>query len=229
MDCSCICPCGSVEMAKSVRDKHGHRTKCRTCWAAYVKSRVAAVPGRDQAVRERSARWYAENSGKAKARDKAKRDADLDDARRREAVIRETNRDKLRSQARARYAADPDRHQAHNKKWAQANPDKVRTRGRAVVSRRRARLAGATCEPATTTEIRALLERDCMACGAPGQHVDHVLPIARGGCGSLRNLQTLCATCNHRKNAKTMIEWLGVVDYTAWVARGGIEPDCHTY
>lgn len=47
--------------------------------------------------------------------------------------------------------------------------------------------------------------RPCIICGLTGfVKVDHLIPICRGGDGSMRNLQPLCHQCNHRKhNHKT--------------------------
>lgn len=33
----------------------------------------------------------------------------------------------------------------------------------------------------------------------PGEHVDHIVPLARGGTDDETNLQTLCASCHARK------------------------------
>jgi HNH endonuclease len=57
-----------------------------------------------------------------------------------------------------------------------------------------------------------LLARDrgkCAACGADivqelrGEgHIDHMFPIARGGCNDLVNLQLLCSKCNLAKSGQ---------------------------
>lgn len=39
-------------------------------------------------------------------------------------------------------------------------------------------------------------------------HVDHIMPIARGGKHEPRNLQLLCPSCNVRKNAKDPIAYM---------------------
>jgi hypothetical protein len=54
----------------------------------------------------------------------------------------------------------------------------------------------------------AVLQRDghrCVSCGAPAAqaalHMDHRLPVSKGGETTLENLQTLCQDCNRAKAA----------------------------
>jgi 5-methylcytosine-specific restriction endonuclease McrA len=59
----------------------------------------------------------------------------------------------------------------------------------------------------TLEEWNALCERygnRCLCCGATGVplHIDHVIPLARGGRNDISNLQPLCKRCNSRKYAK---------------------------
>jgi 5-methylcytosine-specific restriction endonuclease McrA len=39
-------------------------------------------------------------------------------------------------------------------------------------------------------------------CGAPAEHVDHVIPVADGGSHRLDNLRPTCAKCNLAKGAR---------------------------
>lgn len=49
----------------------------------------------------------------------------------------------------------------------------------------------------------------CTYCGsADDLHCDHVFPVAKGGSHDDSNLTTACRTCNTRKGAKTLEEWL---------------------
>jgi 5-methylcytosine-specific restriction endonuclease McrA len=44
----------------------------------------------------------------------------------------------------------------------------------------------------------------CVKCGAENSnHVDHIVPKAKGGQDVLENLQLLCAKCNTSKGSKT--------------------------
>jgi len=53
---------------------------------------------------------------------------------------------------------------------------------------------------------RVILERDayrCKQCGSyKNLHVDHIIPLSRGGTNDDTNLQTLCGLCNLRKSNK---------------------------
>jgi 5-methylcytosine-specific restriction enzyme A len=48
-----------------------------------------------------------------------------------------------------------------------------------------------------------VLQRDqyqCRGCGATQElTIDHIVPLAKGGTDDLSNLQTLCRSCNSRK------------------------------
>ena len=72
----------------------------------------------------------------------------------------------------------------------------------AAASRRRERVVGSY----TGQDVERLLvsQRGCCAwCGrsfvVTGYHVDHVIPIARGGRNTRENIQLLCPLCNLRK------------------------------
>jgi len=71
-------------------------------------------------------------------------------------------------------------------------------------------------QPLTASLLADMPERlQCALCSdsAGPFHVDHRIPIAKGGSNRLTNLQILCASCNRKKSAKTdpgslMIEFL---------------------
>lgn len=65
----------------------------------------------------------------------------------------------------------------------------------------------------------ALLYKDqdgrCLYCGcsiAAGYHVDHMIPIARGGSNDPENLALACPGCNLSKGARTAAEFIDAID-----------------
>lgn len=120
---------------------------------------------------------------------------------------------------RMRYQRDPEKRNAGIRRWYRENKDKVKAqRARynaehrqdnlARNRKRKARLKEAEGSH-TAAEVWALAESQdwlCAYCETPmfGEfHVDHMLPISRGGSNSWENLAITCATCNLRKNDKT--------------------------
>ena len=48
----------------------------------------------------------------------------------------------------------------------------------------------------------------CVYCKAPGElHIDHIVPVARGGSNEIQNLTLACPTCNMRKHTSTAEEF----------------------
>ncbi len=93
--------------------------------------------------------------------------------------------------------------------WHKANPDRLREIKLSAKHRRRARIAQWDGCHYTTEELVALWEsvpHRCAACSCDitveTRHIDHIVPLARGGSNSIRNIQFLCAHCNRVKNAR---------------------------
>ena len=121
------------------------------------------------------------------------------------------NPDRQPQYARRWYLKDPERRVKVSIAWRKANPEKVRTNVRNRTARRKAAEGSHTAQ-----EIIELLDRQnwkCAECGASLQekrHIDHVVPLSRGGSNYISNLQGLCPTCNCSKNARTPEEWARV-------------------
>lgn len=111
----------------------------------------------------------------------------------------------------ARYAKDREAVLAQRAAYART-PDGLASR-RAARQRRRARELAADCGCVTAATMRAVWTADqslCVYCGAPGEHIDHVTPLSRGGLNCVENLHVACARCNTTKAAQTAIEFAGV-------------------
>jgi len=171
-------------------DKNGQEVLARRR-EEYVPTGRHVMTDEERAASHKAAnaRYYAKNRDKILVKGKE---------------YREKNRLRLREEARERYASDREKYQSRNKTWKKANPDKLKAQD----FRRRARMSGGTL---TAAEIKAIVAQDCFWCGtdcADDFHLDHIVPISKGGRNSRCNIAVSCPTCNTKKNAKDLSDWL---------------------
>ena len=103
--------------------------------------------------------------------------------------------------------ANPERLKEVRLTWRKANPEKVR----AFRQQRRALKANAVGH-STAEQIQARFqyyENRCYYCGdsKSGLHIEHRIPLSRGGSNWPANLVPACQSCNLSKNAKTETEF----------------------
>lgn len=125
---------------------------------------------------------------------------------------REKNKQKLSQYYKEWLSANRDKARAHNSKWAKANKDRY-----SAYSRNRRAAKALSGGSHTTEDIRAIFEKQgglCASCkiklfksGKQKYHVDHIMPLARGGSNWPSNLQCLCPACNLSKGAKHPDDW----------------------
>lgn len=116
------------------------------------------------------------------------------------------NRERLAIAARETFRALPAEERAAKlarlAEWKRAHPDRVRATARRAKQRRR----GMTRLDSAFAEI--LRADPCSYCGAPGEHGDHIVAIASGGEVGWVNLTSACATCNHAKSSRSLLQFL---------------------
>lgn len=185
-------------------------TRNKTCVACHKEK---AQPGNKDRMATR--RLRAPEEFRAKARERRARDPTTFTLRCQE--WRAANPSYHRDRNRKLYEADPEKERRRSRDYAKANPAVAAARG----ARRRARKLAAE-GTYSAKDVAALLIRQShqCVCGAPltdrrSYHVDHVIPLSRGGSNWPENLQLLCPPCNHRKGAKTMGEWDRKLDQEA--------------
>lgn len=128
--------------------------------------------------------------------------AEIDRAR------RQPRREKIRAYDRMRYARDHEKRTENVARWRRENPDKLRAANVVSQARRRARLK--LMEPGkwSKLDIQSLYRAQrakCWWCPKKirrGFHIDHRIPIAKGGPDNLSNLVLSCPTCNRKKSHK---------------------------
>lgn len=170
-------------------------------------------------TKEYSARWYKANRAEklAKSTEYNKKNPEI--TRRAAAKWQKANPEIVRAKAREwekanpekrqaiskrKYAARPDHYRAKNNKWARENPDK-----KAVVTHRRRAIKAAAEGSHTAAEVAAILKKQkhrCAYCPADlrkvKRHLDHIVPLARGGSNSASNLQWTCDFHNMAKGSR---------------------------
>lgn len=108
----------------------------------------------------------------------------------------------------ARYAANKEKERAQQAQYFKNNPDQFR----ADRAKRRALVRNAE-GTYTAADIKAIYEKqegNCYWCGkhvGKEYHVDHFMPLSKGGSNWPDNLVIACPQCNLSKGAKLPDEW----------------------
>ena len=56
--------------------------------------------------------------------------------------------------------------------------------------------------------VRARDGMRCVCCGSTELlHVDHIVPLSKGGSSEFHNLQTLCKSCHEKKTGRPLRDW----------------------
>jgi 5-methylcytosine-specific restriction endonuclease McrA len=98
--------------------------------------------------------------------------------------------------------------------WRALNPERHRLYFRVYAHKRRVRVATAEGNHTAIDVRRQYVVQGgrCFWCDAVvgnRYHVDHLIPIARGGGNGPENIVISCGTCNHKKGAHLPLEWAG--------------------
>jgi 5-methylcytosine-specific restriction endonuclease McrA len=109
----------------------------------------------------------------------------------------------VRAQERTRYAANPARKRRNEQAYRARYPERIYAR----VRNRKLRVRQA---PGRHTGADVLRQREaqgdrCWWCAcdvAGGYHVDHLIPLARGGSNGPENIVISCPRCNLSRGAK---------------------------
>lgn len=126
--------------------------------------------------------------------------------------------DGLQSQCKACICANgkkwrvdnPEKWRAARSGWKGANPDKVRAIHRNTSHKRYQQKKGGGLGAVNLLAWETAQRKVCHWCGircAREFHVDHIIPLAKGGAHEVTNLCIACPSCNLRKAARDPIEF----------------------
>lgn len=195
-------------MAKEKTTKTHNCPQCQAVVVGgYSKGRCNDCQKAAQA--RRSASWYAVN------RERAIKTA---------VAWQRANPERRAVNSAAYIARHPERETAHSGAWAKANSRRAAAYKAAWVKENPERVAvtdhkrralklgvGATLTAEQWETIQAAHLWCCAYCGADtgvvGLHMDHVVPLSKGGRHDSTNVVPSCPSCNLSKSAKDMAEW----------------------
>jgi 5-methylcytosine-specific restriction endonuclease McrA len=117
------------------------------------------------------------------------------------------NREKILAYQQKYAAENRDVVKARQKRWIDALPH----RKRIYSHNRRARIRanGGTLSTDLAPRLMALQKGKCRCCGKKlkAYHIDHIIPVSKGGPNIDSNCQLLCGPCNLQKAAKDPYEF----------------------
>ena len=203
--------CGDIKdrgaFRKSANNKDGLQVYCKVCSTA-IDATYRAAHKNDIAAR--NAVYRALHRDEIAVRDAAYYASHREKIR----LHRETRREERSAYRAAYYAAHREKQAAYDAIYRQSNPDKTR----AKKNRRRARKQG-NGGTHTDADIQRQGEIQNWKCWwrMPGcavdvkddYHVDHLVPLSKGGHNDPSNIVISCPHCNCSKSNKTPDEWAG--------------------
>ncbi len=196
--CSQLLP--SSSFSKFSRSKDGLSVWCKICQSNYQKQRRRDNPG---IYKESRKVWVEANRNKKREYDKSYYQENKERLSQQNAEWRAKNKDQKKQADKQWAVKNPEKVKLNGLNWRLRNPEKVSL----VRQLRRARLYQARQFLVTPKDIKKILAKDCFYCGKPSKHLDHIIPLSRGGLHSIGNLTAACEPCNLQKNNKTVMEW----------------------
>ena len=122
------------------------------------------------------------------------------------------NRDRIIAHVKSYYEANREARLRYLRNWQEKNQDRHGANKRASVLRRLARKRAAQGNH-TAKDVERQYEAQkgkcyyCQANVGDVYHVDHVIPLSRGGSNGPENIVVACAPCNQSKSDKMPHEW----------------------
>jgi hypothetical protein len=180
--------------------KSGLDSHCKQCKANAAK---AARQKNPDVYRANNRRWAQENKERLKHLARKYYLENPEKFRLASKKWAENNRDTVAAKNKQWRLDNPEKQKELNAKWRKSNPEK----NLLYAHNRRARTIDNGIFDISNKQIAKLLQAGCVYCGGSAEHLDHVIPIARGGSHSIGNLVGACASCNLSKGASTITEW----------------------
>lgn len=197
-----------VEFSKNKNTKDGYSYNCKACASANHRKWRQDNKGR---IKEYMQSYREENKDRIKEQVKSYREKNKERAREWKRQWSAKNPEKVRAQKRRHYQKNKQYYKDNAAKWRRENPEEISLIGQ----RRKARKLENGCEHFTRQQLKehwiqeGIDPERCYYCEeAPFEHIDHYIPLAKGGPHFMSNLRPSCASCNTSKSARNPEEWM---------------------
>ena len=204
--------CKDCEIEKVIQDfpprkgaPSGVRNACRQCFSA---NRSEYREANRERIAEKKRRYREDNREYIKKYLRDYYQSNLELARQKKAKYRKLHLEEAAARSRKWYEKNRELAIERARQWRKDNPESVR----ASASIRRVRERAQAGEPYGGEDIARMHEDQgglCFYCQEPlsEYHIEHKIPIARGGLACLYNICLSCPDCNMRKGTKTPEEF----------------------
>lgn len=168
--------------------------------------------------KERNRQKYLANRKQVLASQNEYRQRNREEVLERKKRYYKENKDKVRAGIKDWEARNPDKVLEYARKWRDLNREKFRAESLRKTHRRNAEKRNTRTEIYTEKQVLEFYGSNCNICSEPidlsaarsprfpnwqrGLHIDHLIPLSKGGTDTLNNVRPTHALCNIRKAAK---------------------------
>lgn len=188
------------EFYKKKKGSDEPRSICKACNGKKERQWRDENPERNKAKNDE---WREKNADKHKAYNEAWKERNKEKEVERQRRWAQENAERHNAKGQRWRKENPERAKQIWEKWRTNNPEKVR----AANNRRR---AAGELDPAIMPSLYENQKGLCAYCDCElgdKYHLDHIVPIVRGGTNERSNLCLACPFCNLSKGGKLLEEW----------------------
>ena len=161
-----------------------------------------------EAILEKCREYYHNTKDKTRERKRQYRIANREHRNKRRKERYLLNKEKEKTNQKEWYVQNKTKHYENGQKWRANNKEKTSQHR----SKRRALVNGSKVHYTAKDVTRVYHHHRgrCFYCGekiSKNYHIEHIIPLSRGGSNGCGNITIACIVCNSKKGQKYIMEW----------------------